>query len=243
MGAGESVVAPPCSHFGKWTMNEFFDLRREVSNRRFFFGLSTDNLATLLGGSMVLAEKLMGRFNPLWDPAVAYDGAEQPVVNSLALLSMVCVQSAVNEQELTVKQCARFLFELFNWDGSGRLSIDHTAIAALSILRGLEAMTAFAERHGTEPLTDAVGESIAQQVFDLVGKRGTPNADCTPTLMDAVDREEFSFAACAIAAGATSVDEARAMKNWRTVLVSEVELDRVIGNFRDVASTWRPLQA
>lgn len=239
MGAGKSVVAPPCSHFSKWTLGEFFELRREVSTRRFFFGLSLDNLATLLGGDKVLAEKLMGRFNPLWDPAVAYDGTEQPVVNSLALMAMVCVQSGINEPELTVKQCAKFLFELFNWDGSGRLSIDHTAVAVLSIMRGLEVMAAYSERHGTDPLTDAIGERIAQRIFDLVGKRGSPDADATPTLMDAIDREEFSFAVCAIAGGAKSVDEARTMVNWRTLLLSEVELDRVLGNFRSVATTWQ----
>lgn len=235
MGAFESVVQPPCAHFVDWNAEHFKQLRRAIANHHFFFGLSVDNLETLLDGDRVLAERLMSRFNPLWDPAVAFEGAEQPVVNSLSLMSMVCVVATSND-DWTVEHCASALFELFNWDSS-RMSVDHLAVAVLSVLRGVDVLTNFPARHNAESASDATAEAIAEQMFELVGKAPTRGKDVRmSTVMNSLDREEFAFAVCCVALGARTRDEAQDFLDWRGRRCQDVELDSVIHNFRVLAA-------
>jgi len=153
MGAKGSRVREPFDQFTTWPKERALGTVDEYKFKDYDFGIDAANAAMLLRVDLKTGEKVATLLSRKGEPT--------GIINALSLVAGVIL---LNES-FTSSEAAGAVFDVFDFDNSGEISMDEMTILMLSACRGLKSMLAV----GRDPHDDDM-ERSTMGAFDQLGK-------------------------------------------------------------------------
>ncbi|GMH60005.1 hypothetical protein TrST_g7681 [Triparma strigata] len=166
MGAlGSSPIVEPFDMFKSWQLSQARDMLLAYRSRDFDFGVDASVITSLIGGDTQMAESIAKAFSPT-----------SGVVNALSFLSAVILLSNDGESPNPTKSKSDLIFDTFDFQESGDMSLDEITILLLSVCRACNVICGT----GGDP-SDETMEQFALVMYQSSGKEIT----------QFIDRKEF----------------------------------------------------
>jgi len=169
MGSAFSTppLPEPFSMFQFWAHARTGEMLHTYKTNDYEFGIDTKIVAILIGGDQDWANEIVEKF--------AVDGSS--IINALSFISgIIAIANHGTSKPSLLEEKISLVFDAFDFDGTGNMTMDELTILFLSSLRALVVITG----QGTEPSDDEC-EQISIKAFNFVGRQ----------LSSPITRDEF----------------------------------------------------
>ena len=127
MGAGTSTVAAPFEVFLNWDKDKAEAIIDEYKQKDYDFGIDAATTSMLLGVDLQVSKNIISKMSR----------SGTGIINALSLISGIIVVSNV----IDTKDCFELVFDVFDFDSSGNISMDEMTILLLSASKAMHVVT------------------------------------------------------------------------------------------------------